>query len=154
MSNNFLPFPAINVTALTQNLKPETTPLWGTLVAQQMIEHMSDTMMISIGVINVRVYTEFDKVEKIKQLFIDSDMPLRKNFKAPVFRGDGITFRNNNLQVAIEELSNYVEKFISYYIANEDAKHNHPVFGLFAKKDWEQFHGKHFTHHFSQFGLV
>ncbi len=121
METTFLSFPEINLELLTKNLNTETKPLWGTLNAWQMIEHLSDAMMVSLGEFEAPVFTDDDKVAKIKRLFIDSESPFRKDFQSPIFRGDGIVFRNPTFNDAINELNSYMAKFVTYY---------EPEFGL------------------------
>ena len=154
METTFLSFPEIDLDLLTKDLSIESKPLWGSLNAWQMIEHLSDAIMVSIGEIEAPVFTDDDKVAKIKRMFIDSDSPFRKDFQSPIFRGDGIVFRNPTFYGAINELNSYMAKFVTYYEQNPSKIHSHPVFGPLTKSDWERFHSKHFTHHFKQFGLI
>jgi hypothetical protein len=154
METTFLTFPEINLALLTKDLNKDTKPLWGSLNAWQMIEHLSDSIMVSIGEIESPVFTENEKVAKIKRMFIDSESPFRKDFQSPIFRGDGIVFRNPSFNDAIQELNSYLAKFITYYEENPNKTNSHPVFGPLNKIDWERFHSKHFTHHFNQFGLI
>jgi len=154
METTFLLFPNINLALLTKDLNTNTNPLWGSLNAWQMIEHLSDAMMVSIGEFDSPVFTEDDKVAKLKRMFIDSDSAFRKDFQSPIFRGDGIVFRNASLNDAITELDSYVAKFVAYYNQNPNKINSHPVFGPLNKIDWERFHSKHFTHHFRQFGSI
>ncbi len=153
-ASEFISFPKINDIEIMHKLKIETIPLWGSMHSQQMIEHLTDAIMLSIGEFESTVFTEKEKVDKIKRMFIDSDLPFRKDFKSPIFRGEGIIFRNPSLAVAIKELESYIVKFEAYYNINPNKTHVHPVFGMLSKADWERFHSKHFTHHFKQFGLV
>jgi hydroxymethylglutaryl-CoA reductase len=154
METSFLSFPEINLAILTKDLNTNTKPIWGNMSAWQMIEHLTDAVMVSIGEFESPVFTEDDKVAKIKRMFIDSDSPFRKDFKSPIFRGDGIVFRNATFEDAIDELNSYVAKFVVYYEQNSNRINTHPVFGPLSKSDWERFHSKHFTHHFRQFGLI
>ena len=154
METTFLSFPEINLELLTKDLNIHTKPLWGSLNAWQMIEHLSDAMMVSLGEFAAPVFTDDDKVAKIKRLFIDSESPFRKDFQSPIFRGDGIVFRNPTFNDAINELNSYMAKFVTYYEQNPSNINTHPVFGPLTKSDWERFHSKHFSHHFKQFGLI
>jgi hydroxymethylglutaryl-CoA reductase len=154
MESLFLSFPEINLELLTKDLNIDTKPLWGNLNAWQMIEHLTDAIMVSIGEIEAPVFTEDDKVAKLKRMFIDSDSPFRKDFQSPIFRGDGIVFRNLTFKDAIHELNAYVAKFVAYYEQIPNKTNSHPVFGPLNKIDWERFHSKHFTHHFRQFGSI
>lgn len=154
METTFISFPDINLDLLVKDLNTETKPLWGNMSAWQMIEHLTDAMMVSIGEFESPLFTEEDKVAKIKRMFIDSDSPFRKDFQSPIFRGDGIVFRNASFSEAIDELNSYLTKFVTYYKENPNNINTHPVFGPLTRSDWERFHSKHFTHHFRQFGLI
>lgn len=154
METSFLSFPEINLITLTKDLNVDTKPHWGNMSAWQMLEHLSDAMMVSIGEFESPIFTENEKVVKLKRMFIDSDSSFRKDFQSPIFRGDGIVFRNASLNDAITELDSYVAKFVTYYEQNPNHINSHPVFGPLTKSDWVRFHSKHFTHHFKQFGLI
>ena len=149
----FIQFPEFNLRTYTDLLKPETPALWGSMTAQHMLEHMLLPLQIGRGVLSVEVITPSEKVEKTKLLFLMSEAPLKRGFPAP-FLKDGLQDLNyKNLDEAVEALQNEINSFVDFWENNPDSVFNHPVFGPLNKQEWMKFQSKHFTHHFTQFGI-
>jgi oxepin-CoA hydrolase/3-oxo-5,6-dehydrosuberyl-CoA semialdehyde dehydrogenase len=49
-----------------------------------------------------------------------------------------------------EEINNFEE----YFKENPEIKPINATFGPLNYEEWVAFHNKHFTHHFTQFGLI
>jgi len=151
----FLPFPNLDVDLCLHSLKSDSPPLWGMMRGQHMVEHLMFPLKISVGDLDVGIHTPPDKVEKTKALFLMSDLPLRKEFKSPVLDPDKpMPLEYAGMPEAIVALKQHMVKFITYWEKHPKATHPHPVFGLLNLQEWIWFHRKHFTHHFSQFGLL
>ncbi|MFY8020551.1 MAG: DUF1569 domain-containing protein, partial [Bacteroidia bacterium] len=43
--------------------------------------------------------------------------------------------------------------FVDFWEKHPESIFNHPVFGPLNKQEWMKFQSKHFTHHFTQFGI-
>ncbi|MES2764739.1 MAG: DUF1569 domain-containing protein [Bacteroidota bacterium] len=136
-----------------KKLMPETQPLWGIMTPQHMLEHISIVLKISNGKLRVPVAVSEEEVE-LRKKFLMSDRMFEKNIKNPVL-GEGLPkLRNANLDEAREKFLKEVDDFYEFFKNDPDAKPIHPLFGELYKSEWERFHLKHFTHHFSQFGLL
>lgn len=141
-----------NVLALMNKLEKTTKPLWGTMTAQQMVEHLSHTLQIAIGKVSYELQVTPEKHEGMKQ-FILSEKPLPKNFQA-VFAPVHPSTAFDELELAVDD---YCEKwfdFESFFAENPDRETNHPHFGPLNYELWKRLHEKHLTHHFIQFGLI
>lgn len=139
---------------LLTSLHAETPAVWGKMSAQHMLEHLMLPLQIAMGKLDVPQVTPPEKVEKIKRLMLLGDAPLRRDFVAP-FLGEGIQpLQYTNINLAKEALLQEVERFIVYADAEPQLLHTHPIFGLLNKTEWFLFHDKHFSHHFTQFGLL
>jgi len=133
-------------------LDPSAKPLWGTMVPQRMVEHLSETIRMSFSEKRLPLHIPEDKIEQmVKVLF--SDEPIPKNFKVPG-APEGHVVRNENIKIAIEEFKNSWLAYEKYFQEKPTAKILHPMYGDLDKKGWDRMHAKHFTHHFQQFGLV
>lgn len=140
------------LTEKLQQLSSNTKPLWGTMSAQKMVEHVTDSLSLSLT--EIKLETEISKeTEQQAQGFLMSEHPLPKNFKADFLSNDE-SLRNNNITAAVEELNSAFEAFHSYFSANPSANKMHPGFGNLNYEQWKMLNSKHITHHFQQFGLI
>ena len=133
------------------NLSSDTSPAWGSMNAQQMIEHLSDSMDLSIGELKVELSIPEEKVAGAVT-HLHSEKPFPKDFKAN-YATENTSLRNEDLDEAIDELTMKWILFEEYFTENPNASNLHPVYGMLDEKGWLRMHSKHFTHHFLQFNL-
>jgi len=133
-------------------LSTNSTPLWGNMSAQRMVEHLTDGINMSRGIGNHQLAVPTEKAEQLKQ-FLYSDKPMAQNIQVP-FALPNTPLRNDDLEDAIDE-------FTSTWVDYEEDKESeseklaiHPFYGNLTREEWLKVHAKHFTHHFKQFGLV
>lgn len=137
---------------LFEKLKADQMPLWGTMKAQRMIEHLSDTLKIAVGEVVYPLEMPEDKLESMVA-FIKSDKPMARNSKV-CFAPDNAPLRHEEMELAIDE---YVERWIdleAYYSINPKLTNSHPYYGPLNSEQWNRLHSKHLTHHLEQFGLI
>lgn len=139
-------------------LTKSSQPVWGTMTPQHMVEHLTMAVQSSTGkIIFDRFITPEDRIAIAKR-FLNSSRPLPKLFVNQVISeviGEGlIPLINNDLSSAIRELKKEVDYFYEYFTKNPEAKPINATFGPLNYKEWIAFHNKHFTHHFTQFGLI
>jgi oxepin-CoA hydrolase/3-oxo-5,6-dehydrosuberyl-CoA semialdehyde dehydrogenase len=139
-------------------LANETKAIWGTMTPQHMVEHLTMAVQSSTGkIIFDRFITPEDRIAIAKR-FLNSSRPLPKLFVNEVISeviGEGlIPLINNDLSSAIRELKKEVDYFYEYFTKNPEAKPINATFGPLNYEEWITFHNKHFTHHFTQFGLI
>ena len=133
-------------------LTAETKPLWGTMNAQAMVEHLTDSIKMAYGKISFPIQVPEEKIEKM-QAFLMSDKPFPQEFKAS-FVPEVIELRHEEIELAVDE---FVLEWIDYeefYAANPKATNPHPYYGNLDYVMWEQTHAKHITHHLTQFGIT
>ena len=120
-----------------------------------MVEHLATVFFISSGKIKVELYTPAEYLPKYQE-FLLSDKEFRENTKAPEkFLGaEPLPTKYATMEEAVENLSESIAGFISYFKENPDKKTVHLVFGELNFDEWVLFHFKHVTHHFRQFGLM
>lgn len=134
-------------------LKADQKPEWGTMSAQEMVEHLVGTWRISNGNAEVNQYTsEEDAAERLE--FLRNDVPFAKNIKNPIFKNGLPPLRKSDLSAAIDQLKEEMEEFDRYFEAYPDAKPTHPIFGPLDRIDWLRFQEKHMLHHLRQFNLM
>lgn len=132
-------------------LKSDAQPLWGTMSAQEMVEHLTDGVKMSYGKLIIPLEIKEDQIEKA-QGFLDSEHPFPKEFKA-AFVPKEITLRHEELELAIDEFTMEWVDYLDYYEENPTAKHLHPYFGELTFDQWQRLQSKHITHHLTQFGI-
>ncbi len=142
-----------NALAHFNQLNPETKPLWGSMNAIGMVEHITDSLQLAQGNIEgIQLNIPEEKVPKAMG-FLFSDHPMPKNFKAPYGEADEDN-RNATLEDAIAEFEAHWQLFEKHFEENPGIRHIHPSFGNLNKEEWLRVHSKHLTHHFQQFGLI
>ena len=95
-----------------------------------------------------------DEATKIKSKIVYSDAELTQGIKNPVLGDEPPALVHSNIQQAKQELFREIEYFDRYYKTNPNAKNTHPRMGELSHIEWLTVHGKHFTHHFKQYGLI
>ncbi|MDB0011624.1 DUF1569 domain-containing protein [Crocinitomicaceae bacterium] len=139
------------VLSLLSNLDDSKKPLWGGMSAQRMIEHLSESVKVSNGKLQLELVTTEDKFDRMLA-FLDSDKPMAKNIEVS-FAGKDVPLRHEEIELAIDEL---VEEWIDFeelFASEEGLKITHPYYGPLNFEQWQRLHAKHFTHHFEQFGV-
>jgi hypothetical protein len=71
---------------LIQKLQPETQPLWGTMNATKMLDHLNDPFKLCTGVYPFAEGSILEKAEKFKVITLLSDRALPKGFDNPLIR--------------------------------------------------------------------
>jgi hypothetical protein len=138
---------------LVATLKPDAKGNWGVLNAQQMVEHMSDSIRIATGKDNQPLHTPIEKVEAMKT-FAMSDKEFRPNTKNALMSETPSPTRFKSINESIVELKNTINDFINYFETNKGATLTNPFFGELNFEEWITLLHKHAVHHCKQFGLL
>lgn len=138
--------------AVLNGLTPNQKPLWGKMKAQEMVEHLSDMLMMSRGTGNFTIDVDAETIAR-RQQFLSSDKEMAKNIAVP-FTKDIIELRHDELELALDEFAEEWINFTEYYENNPSASVIHPYYGDLDFNLWLKMHDKHFMHHFKQFGLI
>lgn len=149
---NFIAADLSEFLILLEKLSADTTPHWGEMSAQRMVEHLTDGIRMSMGVGDFKLEIPEDRVSKMV-LFLDSEKPMAQNIQVSFATAD-TPLRNDDLDEAIDEFTLAWVDFEELYENNPDFTALHPFYGNLNYKQWLRLHSKHFTHHFSQFGLI
>ncbi len=138
---------------LLKKLKPDTPRKWGTMNAQEMVEHLTDYIRIANGKIQTRIVTVEEHLPAFKQ-FLESEKQFRPDTKNPLNTGAPNPVRMKNLEEAIEEYYSEMNFFYSTFKNEPEKITAHPAFGLCNYDEWIKLHYKHLSHHARQFGLM
>jgi Protein of unknown function (DUF1569). len=138
--------------ALLNQLTPEAPALWGSLKAQSMIEHLVEAVEYTNGKRIAVVHVSADEANSTKQLLVHSDFVITKGAKGYLTDATK-TKRYQDLLTAINQLNKEIDAF-DHFFRTPGRTAIHPAFGSMNREEWVTWHGKHFTHHFKQFGLI
>jgi len=135
---------------LLLNLDAQAKPLWGKMTPQQMIEHLITQVQYTNG---VRIPTwdgphENTAARKQNGIYTNNEMP--RNI---VLEELPETLTYPDLETAINQLMKELDTFDRHF-NTLDLKVIHGGFGPLDYSEWIIWHGKHFTHHLKQFGLI
>lgn len=139
--------------ALLQKLQGNEKGNWGVLSAQEMIEHMTDSIGIAYGRIKQTLHTSEEMLPKFRE-FALSDKEFKPNTKNAYMGDNPEALRNKNITEAVSELEKEIISFISYYKNNPDAVVQNPFFGNLNYHEWLHLLHKHAIHHLKQFNLI
>ena len=136
---------------LLTSLHPETPAKWGRLKPQNMIEHLTEAVEYTSGkrIAKLAVSEEEAKLQKQSKVNIDFVIP---KFAKGFLPDATVHVRCADLPSAIRELYMELDAF-EFYFRVEGRTAVHPAFGPMDHQEWLLWHGKHFAHHFIQFGL-
>lgn len=134
------------------NLNPNTTPAWGQMRAQRMVEHLADALYMSVGKGEFKIEVSEDRIARM-QAWLDTDKPMAKDVQVS-FATPETPLRNDELETAIDEFTDAFLSFEEWYEENEHRTAVHPFYGNLNYTQWQRLHSKHFAHHFEQFGLI
>src|SRR6202012_4440879 len=133
--------------SLLLSLDPGTTPLWGKMKPQQMVEHLVDQVQWTNGKKIPTCDVPAEKAERSKRVMIYTDALIPKN----VFLGDlPENYQYPNIEAAINQLMTELDEF-DHYFREPGIMCIHGGFGPMDHQEWVIWHNKHFTHHLRQF---
>ncbi len=136
------------LTELSANTKPE----WGTMSANEMLEHLIAGVILSMKDVPRSITTPEDKLPVYKK-FLMSDRPFGKDLPKPKEFDDYPT-KNDDINESKAELLKRIEEMLLYFEKHPQHSAIHSSFGRLTVEEWKHLHKKHFTHHFLQFGLL
>ena len=144
-----------NRAALSQlltSLHSETTANWGRLKAQNMIEHLTEAVEYTNGKRIAKLAVSEEEATRQKRSKVNIEFVIPK-FATGFLRDATEHVRSADLPSAIRKLYRELDAF-EFYFRVEGRTAIHPAFGPMDHKEWLLWHGKHFAHHFMQFGLM
>lgn len=140
------------INSLLLRLAPGASPLWGSLDAQGMIEHLVEAVEYTNGKKIAELKFTLQHANDAKRRLVYSDFVIPRGARG--YLADATQHRRfSNLQTAVDQLNKEIDAF-EYFFKDNKSTAIHPEFGPMNHREWIIWHGKHFTHHFRQFGLL
>jgi len=141
------------VPSLLLQLQSETNGNWGVLNAQQMVEHLSESVRIANGKNLQTIITPNENLERVRS-FVLSDKPFKENTKNVQMPDIPIPTVKANMKEAVKELKMELQDFIKAFESEPLKTIANPFFGELNFEAWTHLLNKHFEHHCKQFNLV
>jgi hypothetical protein len=141
------------VPLLIEVIKEDSKPVWGSMTALEMLEHLIITLKFSQGKIDVATVTSPNQYDGIKA-FLLSDQSFPKHAKFPITDEELGKWKIDSLSIAKVKLMEEIEVYLKFVKEQPEFLVNHPYAGPMSSNELVVFHKKHFTHHFTQFGLI
>ncbi len=140
---------------LLEKLTVEHPAKWGLMSPQHMVEHLGSTFMISNGKTRLPdPPLPPEQLARRREKFFANTAGFPQNVQNPIL-GDGLQpLRFENLEAAKAKFLAAAAAFWAFWAENPDEKLVHPIFGGLDFWEWQEFHRRHVSHHFAQFGLI
>jgi len=136
-------------------LTVQSTPKWGTMSVQHMIEHLEYTYRIASGEIQDFEITTPEKIlEKVHNtLYNFEQMP--KNYDFPLATESKIKeLKYENIEIAKAKMLESRQDYLDFFKEHPEIKLKNTVFGEMNRYEWYLLERKHLNHHFKQFGVL
>lgn len=138
---------------LLRTLNAEAKGEWGVLNAQQMVEHMAESISFASGKNNQLLHSPIEHVGKYKE-FAMSDKEFKPNTKNVLMSDTPVPIRKKQMEDAIIQLELEIDDFIGYFEKNKGAVLTNSFFGDLNFEEWVHLLHKHAVHHAKQFRLL
>jgi hypothetical protein len=148
-----LNFISNTVPKLLLQLSAEAKGEWGVLNAQQMVEHLINSVRIANGKSLEKLVTPIDNLERVRS-FMLSDKPFKENTKNVQMPDIPAPAVMESMKQAIDQLSAELQDFIKAFENNPLDTITNPFFGDLNFEEWTHLLNKHFEHHCYQFNLL
>lgn len=138
--------------SILKQIPAETSPQWGKMTLQQMIEHFSDSVRMASG---KTAYKDFvfppEQLQRNRD-FMLSEKPFKENTPNPLLSEVPAPVKNISVEEAINELQKEIQYFFSVFEKNNLQVTRNPFFGDLNYEENIHLLHKHASHHLRQFG--
>lgn len=132
-------------------LNSDTTPRWGTMQAEEMLQHLRLGIKMSKENVAGEITTPKEKLSSYRRYLL-SDRPLGQNRDQPAY------FNQKLASLPLEKLKaillEEMEQLLHFFDEHPSHTAVHESFGELNVEEWRHLHYKHLRHHLSQFGLI
>lgn len=137
-----------------QRLDPATSPKWGKMNVQQMIEHFAgEAVRNANGRLKLdKLVTPPEQLGRMRE-FMMSDKPFKENTVNPLMAEEPPPLRYKTVQAAIGALQQELITFFEVYEKEPGMTILNPFFGELNFEQNVQLLYKHAIHHLRQFGV-
>jgi hypothetical protein len=139
---------------LLQQINPSSSPKWGKMSVQQMIEHYTrDAVSVASGRIKIdQIITPPENLQKMRD-FMMSEKAFKENTRNPLLSEEPSPLQYKTVQAAIGALQEELIYFFEVFEKNPHFITRNPFFGDMNFEENVQLLHKHAYHHLRQFGV-
>ena len=132
------------------NVSPDAKPSWGKMSGAQMLGHVTNTLLYTLGETPLLAFRGNFKTQYIyAPLLLNGILKFPKNVPLPRSKNaPPPKFTDGN----IDGLKTAADRVLAEAKAGEFSPPHHPYFGHIGPQRWLKFHAAHFDHHLRQFG--
>ncbi len=142
------------VISYINQIKTGMQPKFGILTPQHVLEHLMMSLHLSTGKKQIEFKGTQEVAEKVKAVLIYSDAEMPMGIKNPILTDELAPLAFENIETARTALKNELDYFYTHLAEKPNATHVHPRMNELTVTEWSTLHGKHFAHHFKQYGLM
>lgn len=141
-----------NLKETLQKLTPQTSAVFGDMKPQEMVEHLILSIDSSYKTPYNPEKQPTEQQTQLKKIFLVNKFP--KNIKSQLYKNGFPALIFDNLELAIENLAQSIEKFKTHFQQNPTMLYYNGNFGSIGFEELKTFHQSHIAHHFEQFNLI
>ncbi len=139
--------------SIISKLDSKTSPIWGNMGAQHMVEHLAWAFRCSTGTIKLTCHTPENLIDRVKKFLYDNRETPR-SFRNPELGESPPPLQFSSFEDARIMLAAELNRFMDHFHEEPGAINIHPIFGPLGAEEWQRSHFKHCHHHLLQFGLI
>ncbi len=149
---NKIPFLKTTYLQILNEIDKNSTPLFGKMNVQQMIEHITYSFHQACGEIDNTALYDDTATQKMYQ-FMMSDKPFKDNTPNPLLPDTPSATKFFDYNQSLDELKTAIQHFFEKFENNPQQKFRNPFFGDLNFHEWVHLLHKHTLHHLRQFGI-
>lgn len=131
-------------------LRADAKPAWGKMTPQQMVEHLIESVEYTNGKRTCTCDRSAEEADAARRRNLHPDFVIPHNVNLGPLPEQ---YRFASLDEAAVQLLQELDDFDDHFDA-PGVKSVHFAFGPMDRDEWLIWHGKHFMHHFRQFGVL
>jgi hypothetical protein len=136
-----------------RTLRPEARGQWGSMDAQQMVEHMAGAFRNMYGLDQQKVISPPEHLPKM-HAFLMSEKTFRPDTKNAGIPDEPMPPRFESMEESIQDLQAAMDAMFAWFAEGDSRTVINPIFGELDYKANVQLLHKHVLHHMRQFGLL
>lgn len=152
MDQNKVNFLNNDLIPLLKKVDVDAKPLWGKMNAQQMVEHLIESLKQANGKSLSTIKTPAEHISKMKS-FLLSDTPFKENTKHRELPEEPLPTKCKDINEAITQLDVELKDFFKVFEDEPGKIIDNSVFGDLDYEHWVALLYKHAKHHLKQFSI-
>jgi len=149
--------PAVKADLLARldKLNESTSPNWGTMKANQMLQHLQMSFKVGPGELPIKEESTFFTRTVLRYFMLRGMVPSKERLeKSPPQTFDEINIIKSHIPVSdfYTEKENF-KKYFEKVASHESFIPRHPRIGNMTRNDWGHQIYSHINYHFTQFGV-